>query len=392
MSPEIPNQEKPSTPEQASWLFDFLKSRLGDQPSGESKFYRIDDERFALVYLWDIDPSTYFGIAINSKKYKTAPTSELATYYVASGVIDKYIDIRDPQNPDEWDQEVVKPSEDEIAGLIKGFERDIEVPREVFAAEMDAAEEEHQDKTLRKEIIMGAERPLIGFKDERREIHLASNIEMIIPLERPTLQLECQSCDVQLVVLYELSTPNNVECPGCGHENNLVKCVNCESEWQKGDQGFIELDIPYGSTIHDSLFDGPAYACSAKCLIEAFSKDDFEARGMFADMIVEPVERKSGPVTELMDEIFSLAKKYLADDPVKIAKLEAMEQAATAKLPQDGFLSDEILNEAYLEPVKYVLESFPPENDWTQHAEINNAYMYAMKKLLPEGKDDQNGT
>jgi hypothetical protein len=383
MSPEVPNQEKLSNPEQARWLYDFLKSRLGDQPSGEGKFYRLDTERFALVYLWDIEPETYYGIAINSKKYQTASASELATYYVASEVIDKYIDVRDPQSPDEWDQEVVKPSEDEVANLIKGFEQDIEVPQPVFAAEMEAAEEEHQNKSHRKEIIMGAERPLIGFKDERREIHLASNIELMIPLERPTLQLDCQNCEEQLVVFYELSTPNKVECPGCGHENNLVKCINCSAEWQKGDQGFIELDIPYGSTVHDSLFDGPAYACSAKCLVEAFANDDFEARGMFADMVVEPVERKFGPVSELMDELFGLAREFFGEDASGIAELNRLVQAGTAKLPREGFISDALLSDAYVEPVEYVLKSFPREKDYTQGVEIFNAYMHIMKKLLP---------
>jgi hypothetical protein len=133
----------------------------------------------------------------------------------------------------------------------------------------------------RQEIILGADRPLIGYQDERREIHLARNVELTIPQAKPTLPLECGNCEAHIVVFYELSTPNTVECPACGTENNLMVCINCEREHQEGDQAFIALDVPYGSTVHDSLFDGPAYACSANCLVEAFKEDRFDAKGMW---------------------------------------------------------------------------------------------------------------
>lgn len=389
MSPEIPNQEKLSTPEQATWLFDFLKSRLGDRPSGESKFYRLDDERFALVYLWDIEPNTYFGIAINSKKYKTAPASELCTYYVSSDVIDKYIDIRDPESPDEWDQEVVKPSEDEVANLIKGFEQNIEVPQSVFAAEMEAAEEEKESQLPRKEIIMGADRPLIGFKDERREIHLAEDVKVNIPLERPTLQIDCQNCEEQLVVFYELNTPSKVECPGCGHENNLVRCINCDAEQKPGDQGFIELDVPYGSTVHDSLFDGPAYACSAKCLVDAFSKDDFEAKGMFADMIVEPVERSFEPVAELMTNFFNAVKKGLGEDSVESARLDSLVRQSLDRLPKDNPITDEDINTAFDEPFSFIAEMGETYGEAMREHSFDE-FMHMMKKLNLSVDNEEN--
>jgi len=381
MSPELPNQEQLSTPEQASRLFDFLKSRLGDQPTGESKFYRLDDERFALVYLFDTTPNTCYGISTHSKNYlKGPPSSERFTYYISSDAIDKYIDVQDPQCPDEWDQEEVKPSEDEVANLIKDFEQDIEVPREVFVAEMEAMEKEHQNKTLRKEIIMGADRPLIGYLDERREIHLADNVELSIPLEKPTLQVECQSCEEQLVVFYELSTPDRVECPACGHENNLVRCINCNAERQPGDQGFIELDVPYGSTVHDSFFDGPAYACSAKCLVEAFSKDDFEAKGMFADMIVEPVERSFEPVADLMTSFFNSVKKGLGEGSAESVQLDSLVRQSIERLPKDTQITDEDLTSAFDEPFSLLAEMIEKHGEALRNQTFGE-YIHMMKKL-----------
>jgi hypothetical protein len=239
-----------------------------------------------------------------------------------------------------------------------------------------------------KEIILGAERPLIGYQDERREIHLKREAEYTIPLESPTIELICGGCEEPLVVFYEISTPTKVDCPTCHHENNLMKCINCEAEWQKGDQGFMSIDVGYGSTVHDGLFVGPAYACSANCLVEAFKNDDFDAKGMFSDMIVEMVERQFEPVTELVDKLFRLAKEYFGSDTSKIQELERMARTATDKLPRVGTLSDEMLNDAYLEPFEYVLESFPPnlEDDdaWRMHADIFNVYMYVLKRLLPE--------
>ena len=131
---------------------------------------------------------------------------------------------------------------------------------------------------MSKEIILGAERPLLGYQNERREIHLRRNIELSVPLEYPTLLCSCNNCQEQLVVFYELSTPHSVECPDCGHKNMLMKCIGCGDEWHEGNQAFIEMDVPYGSRVHDSFIDGPAYACSTECLLEAFRDDDFNAR------------------------------------------------------------------------------------------------------------------
>jgi len=233
---------------------------------------------------------------------------------------------------------------------------------------------------------MGADRPLVGYKDERREIHLAEKVERIFPLERPTLELDCEQCEQDIVVYYELSTPHNVECPNCGHENCLMRCIHCKSEWQEGDQGFIEFDVPYGSTVHDSLFDGPAYACSSKCLVEAFRNDDFEAKNMFPRPEVVP--RTYAAVTGSLNELFGQAREYFGDEHAEIAKMDALVESGLEKLSRDDEITDEMLCEAYAEPIRFVLESFPRERNYTQSAEIFNTYMWIVKRLwTPEELD-----
>lgn len=185
---------------------------------------------------------------------------------------------------------------------------------------------------MSKEILLGPDRPLIGYQDERREIHLGRNVELFIPLERPTLQLSCEDCDEHLVVFYELSTPTKVECPSCGHENSLMRCIKCKSEWQTGDQGFITLDVPDGSRVHDSFLEGPAYVCSAKCLVEAFQGDIFDAKEEARE--VNPVEVSL--VKQYLSEYLGQLEVLTAANNVVFERYQQLGKAVLQQIPAEG--------------------------------------------------------
>ncbi len=98
--------------------------------------------------------------------------------------------------------------------------------------------------------------------------------------------LDCEQCEEEMKVDYKGAPPNSVTCPSCSSEIVIYKCLNCRARYEEGDQGFITLDVPYGSTVWDNMY-GPAYACSSKCLVEAFKNDSLNCKGMLKGMLRE---------------------------------------------------------------------------------------------------------
>lgn len=90
----------------------------------------------------------------------------------------------------------------------------------------------------------------------------------------------CPKCKAENNLFFTDERPEAIICGKCHNAVSLYRCFHCGVEHKDGDQAFIVLEsIPYGS-IHDSAFCGTQYACSSKCIVEAFSKDDFDAKGM----------------------------------------------------------------------------------------------------------------
>jgi hypothetical protein len=104
-----------------------------------------------------------------------------------------------------------------------------------------------------------------------------------LPEGWPLFFVDCENddCEAVITVSYKGAPPHQIACPDCGCEIVIYKCLNCDAHYEKSDQAFISCDVPYGSTVADSIF-GPAYFCSSKCIVEAFSKDDFNAKSMWA--------------------------------------------------------------------------------------------------------------
>lgn len=96
-----------------------------------------------------------------------------------------------------------------------------------------------------------------------------------------TVEVYCESCTKTLVVGFTTTQPDSINCP-CSAKILLYKCLNCGvgHDREAWDQAFLELFVPYGSTVWDSKYYGPAYLCSTRCLLEAFKNDSFDAKNM----------------------------------------------------------------------------------------------------------------
>ncbi len=104
-----------------------------------------------------------------------------------------------------------------------------------------------------------------------------------VPEGMRPLRAFCETCGLDMLMGCPGGVmPSSISCPGCNAEIVLYKCFNCgvgyDSDW---DQAFMELAVPFGSTLDDGSAAPPILLCSTKCLLGAVKDDDFNAKGMF---------------------------------------------------------------------------------------------------------------
>lgn len=93
--------------------------------------------------------------------------------------------------------------------------------------------------------------------------------------------VDCDHCHREIKVDYYWAPPKSFSCPFCEQEVVIYKCLHCGVHFEEGDQGFLVVDVPYGSSVWDCMY-GPAYFCSSAHMVEAFKNDEFQAKAMFA--------------------------------------------------------------------------------------------------------------